>query len=376
MSSTDIAADIKNDLKCGICLELLDDPRVLTCGHTFCFRCIRQDYQISQLTFGKCPLCKQSYTVPRREIQNLSKNFSVNDVLDSLRSAGHRCVICHGGDGTFICLKCKLNMCRHCSRSNTVNCRHDRYLIPVVDLNSRPFLRDVIQRSRSKQTCLSHPDEDVCYFCQTCKRVICNVCRVGDHPHHDTHILQEAVRNLRAKHIPGQLWKKTCQFDKTIASLSRESTLNGYLWNRNTEQDIRRYQFHRDKCVRFNRDMFHLFQFGSDKTILEVFREREKDINELVNTPTQSGFRRCITYLAHEIYMFLIFIRVMILQEEGRFRQNSAQDMYHIVFIVGVVWFVPKNLIMAWCINYLLRMIINDMMSRRQWVHRKIIIGK
>ncbi|XP_033730430.1 E3 ubiquitin-protein ligase TRIM56-like [Pecten maximus] len=300
-------ADIRNDLVCRICLNVLNDPRVLTCGHTFCFECIRRDYQRLQLTLGICPLCKESYNVPQRDIRKLRKNFSVNDVLDSLRSAGHRCAICQGGDGTFICLKCKLNMCRHCSRRNMINCRHE--LLPIEDLNSRPLLRDVIQRSRSKQTCPSHPDQEVNLFCQTCKLVMCYFCRLRDHPHHDTQELREAVANLRAKNIPGLLENKTRAFDQTIESLRRElSFASVTYWRGGIEEEMASYRYLRENCSELYIDMNELFHYGSDKTIMELFREREEAINDILTIPTHNFVWRCTICTIYTVYSVFVHI--------------------------------------------------------------------
>lgn len=41
--------------KCTLCLELMKDPSVTTCGHTFCWRCI-QDWVREK---AECPLCRQ-----------------------------------------------------------------------------------------------------------------------------------------------------------------------------------------------------------------------------------------------------------------------------------------------------------------------------
>lgn len=45
--------DIEDD--CGICLDLLDDPTILPCGHVFCFECINMVCSTKKL----CPMCKQ-----------------------------------------------------------------------------------------------------------------------------------------------------------------------------------------------------------------------------------------------------------------------------------------------------------------------------
>ncbi|OWF51472.1 E3 ubiquitin-protein ligase TRIM56-like [Mizuhopecten yessoensis] len=303
MAARDVVEDIRNKLKCGICLAVLRDARVLTCGHTFCFSCIEQDYSASHLTMGKCPVCRQSYFVPQRNVRNLPKNFTVNDVLETLQPAGtgRLCAMCQNGDGAYICLKCKLYMCRYCSRRTTNNCSHQ--LLPFEDLNSKPFLREIIQRSKSKQTCPSHSDEDASYFCQTCKRVLCDVCRLRDHLHHNTQELQEAVRNLRAKDIPSLLEKKKLKFDQTKNSLTLQAS--SYASPPvELQEKILRYESYRAECSDLHEDMCHLFQFGSDKTILELFHDREKSINEILSIPTHSYFKRVFEKFKHIVRTF------------------------------------------------------------------------
>ena len=45
---------------CPICLEPFEDPRVLPCGHSICFGCLRQVARANASAPGKveCPLCR------------------------------------------------------------------------------------------------------------------------------------------------------------------------------------------------------------------------------------------------------------------------------------------------------------------------------
>lgn len=43
-------------LECPVCLQLLHDPHVGRCGHTYCLRCIEDLARFDQ----KCPLCRRS----------------------------------------------------------------------------------------------------------------------------------------------------------------------------------------------------------------------------------------------------------------------------------------------------------------------------
>lgn len=306
MASRNRLEEIKGDLKCSICKELFNDPRILSCGHTFCLECIRKAYETSILSYRQCPLCKETYIVYNNNVRNLRKNFTVNNIIDTVRTTNLRCAVCQGGEETLICLKCKLSLCRHCSRRDTIRCNHQT--LRRDELDSRPFLRDVIQRSKSKQTCPSHPDNDVGFFCHTCNRVMCTTCQLLDHPHHVTTELKDAVRKLRAKNIPRLLAKKARAFDISTQCLTR-----GICACQTVDQtDIRRYHSYRRDCTELQRDMLHLFQFGSDKTIMDVFYEHKNRIDEILDAKTYTGCCHLLG-MVYTVIMFQIAIACLVL---------------------------------------------------------------
>ena len=49
-----------DDLKCGICLELFQDPRSLPCLHTFCRECIQRSLNEESHSL-KCPVCRAKH---------------------------------------------------------------------------------------------------------------------------------------------------------------------------------------------------------------------------------------------------------------------------------------------------------------------------
>ena len=51
--------------ECPICIEAYTDPRVLSCGHAFCFKCIEAwSNEKSHIRKLACPLCRRRYTPP------------------------------------------------------------------------------------------------------------------------------------------------------------------------------------------------------------------------------------------------------------------------------------------------------------------------
>ncbi|XP_074545189.1 E3 ubiquitin-protein ligase COP1 isoform X3 [Halichoeres trimaculatus] len=65
--------DKSNDFVCPICFEMIEEAYMTKCGHSFCFRCIRQSLEDS----NRCPKC--NYIVDN--VDQLYPNFLVNELI-------------------------------------------------------------------------------------------------------------------------------------------------------------------------------------------------------------------------------------------------------------------------------------------------------
>jgi len=108
------AKEFTDYLACHICKELYMDPRVLPCGHTFCFNCINQcrgNRQPGQSM--PCPLCRQQVTTLPSQ---LPKNYSVTNILEKIKELGSA-VNCDQHVDRKIelyCTDCKVAICMMC----------------------------------------------------------------------------------------------------------------------------------------------------------------------------------------------------------------------------------------------------------------------
>jgi len=64
-----------DDLKCPVCKEVYTDPRILSCGHTFCRPCI------GALSERACPICRKQFIFSGTGVDDLTKNFCVANLL-------------------------------------------------------------------------------------------------------------------------------------------------------------------------------------------------------------------------------------------------------------------------------------------------------
>uniref|UniRef100_A0A8C7XVF7 COP1 E3 ubiquitin ligase n=1 Tax=Oryzias sinensis TaxID=183150 RepID=A0A8C7XVF7_9TELE len=65
--------DKSNDFVCPICFEMIEEAHMTKCGHSFCYKCIRQSLEDS----NRCPKC--NYIVDN--VDQLFPNFLVNELI-------------------------------------------------------------------------------------------------------------------------------------------------------------------------------------------------------------------------------------------------------------------------------------------------------
>lgn len=80
--------NIKEELTCPICLELLTEPLSLDCGHSFCQTCITANNKESISRLGgecRCPVCQSRY-----QLWNLRPNRQLANIVEKVREANVR----------------------------------------------------------------------------------------------------------------------------------------------------------------------------------------------------------------------------------------------------------------------------------------------
>ncbi|XP_072919846.1 E3 ubiquitin-protein ligase COP1 isoform X1 [Hemitrygon akajei] len=65
--------DKNSDFVCPICFEMIEEAHMTKCGHSFCYKCIRQSLEVS----NRCPKC--NYVIDN--IDQLYPNFLVNELI-------------------------------------------------------------------------------------------------------------------------------------------------------------------------------------------------------------------------------------------------------------------------------------------------------
>ena len=136
-----LVENLKKQVTCSICLDTYTDPKILSCFHTFCCKCLKEHARKTHRQ-GKfrCPECQAEIDLPEgNRFDRLSTSFIHNSLLGLLET-------------------------------------EDR-----EDLLRPPF-------------CSQHKNERLRYFCSSCEVCICPVCFAEDHRGHEFDVIEKVLQ--------------------------------------------------------------------------------------------------------------------------------------------------------------------------------------
>ncbi|XP_075911033.1 E3 ubiquitin-protein ligase TRIM11-like [Petromyzon marinus] len=185
MASASPSDCVDSELSCPICLGTFECPSTLSCGHSFCLRCL--DGAWERASSFSCPQCRAAF--PERP--QLKRNVALANLVEQLR-VGERmaavvfCDTCGDGETPAVktCLRCETSFCDSHLKPHLNNPRlMDHVLVaPIVSLEER--------------RCQQHGDP-YRFFCKQDESLICTVCTIaGHHRGHDVNTLED-VHEIR-----------------------------------------------------------------------------------------------------------------------------------------------------------------------------------
>lgn len=171
---------------CSICNELLKDPVVIPCGHSYCKDCIKAHLDTQLYGSGySCPQCQQSFlTQP-----DLAKSIFLAALVDDLRAGLHdvpadplyagpddvACDLCVGTKlkATTFCLVCLISFCEKHSQPHVKSPAYKKH--------------ELVEPSKSLQENIcSHHNGLIKLFCRCDQQLICHLCSIEEHEGHIT----------------------------------------------------------------------------------------------------------------------------------------------------------------------------------------------
>ncbi|XP_033120427.1 tripartite motif-containing protein 2-like, partial [Anneissia japonica] len=146
-------------LKCGICLERYQAPKVLPCLHTFCQKCLHNYIPPESLTIS-CPICRQQAILPASGVEGLQANFFITNLMEVLEKPENNNIPdlgvaetmpCSQHEGQvleFYCSDCETAVCRKCTVRE--HCDHTTTLLNDVIEEHKDALQGALDNVKAK----------------------------------------------------------------------------------------------------------------------------------------------------------------------------------------------------------------------------------
>ena len=192
---------LEEQLTCSICLDQYTNPKALPCLHSFCLDCLKGVTVLPEVTQQghyslPCPTCRSPCQLPAQQgIETLPPSFTINNLTEVYnllkKVTGNRHTSCDSCDNTnavHYCKQCAKFLCQQCLH------QHNKWITGHQTLGLDEVVNTVYQLPQAKpevtSTCTDHskPHE---IFCETCEKLICQLCIVKKHKDHDYDVIND-----------------------------------------------------------------------------------------------------------------------------------------------------------------------------------------
>ena len=153
MMSDNLVEKFEEQLKCPICFQIFEEPKLLLCFHVLCKKCLTRlvvHDEEKGMAFINCPVCRHRTPVSSGNVAKLRAAFLVEQFLEILND-----------------LKSKTSSGSFESQEK-------------VDLETLKM-----QKKQAVLYCSKHRGKEMEYFCESCEELVCSHCVIKREPHAD-----------------------------------------------------------------------------------------------------------------------------------------------------------------------------------------------
>ena len=193
---------------CQYCSNTYQDPRILSCLHSYCVQCITK-LHVENTTSIICPTCNHSTTLPDGSVTSLpgnirlSKETKLDTVLSKVTSTSPPpCDSCDENSPIAYCTECDQLLCNVCWDAHQklkLLRSHFSFALKEAHNMSQDELIKMLPSSSSSFlscTCQYHNNETLDLYCQQCTIPVCVKCSGISHKDHPVHqVSQQIIQN-------------------------------------------------------------------------------------------------------------------------------------------------------------------------------------
>ena len=182
-------------MTCGVCFKPYNDPRILSCLHSFCLQCLHHEIEKSgsQQMF-QCPICEQNTSIPVGGAsvlpQNLHLGFEVevagymSKMTSNSDVACDQCAEGSSDPAVVFCCACHHFLCAFCLEHHKRNRMWSKHKIVGLDQEGARQLHTTMKPRDHYCSQPNHEDNKLNFYCETCSLLVCLHCTTGTHKSH------------------------------------------------------------------------------------------------------------------------------------------------------------------------------------------------
>ena len=186
--------ELEQQLTCPVCLDIYTDPKSLPCLHCFCQHCLERLPVNPQGNkyFINCPTCRTSTELPAADepaafpvafhINNFKEVYSLMKKVDEPQQVA--CDVCTVASANGYCKDCNQFLCQSCHDTHKKFGAFTNHQLSSLDEVATSASQMVHGRQEGVMKCSKH-NKSLKIFCETCQKIICRDCTIGDHKNHD-----------------------------------------------------------------------------------------------------------------------------------------------------------------------------------------------
>ena len=194
---------------CQKCNNIYDDPRVLSCLHSFCKKCISD--MVNKVDFNsviRCPICRCITDCPENGIEDIPVNLYLEHeaviagierrIVGPTLPPCDECARDPHDDTASFCCTCTSFLCLKCHSQHVLSRKahlHHKVLLLDDTTNMKAKLRQNMTFLPS--TCPVHLRQEISLFCEDCNQLACIQCCLSKHPAHKVEDLVEFIKRQK-----------------------------------------------------------------------------------------------------------------------------------------------------------------------------------
>ncbi|XP_041643114.1 tripartite motif-containing protein 16-like [Cheilinus undulatus] len=165
---------------CFICRDLLKDPVTVSCGHSYCMKCLQSHWDTEdEKKLYSCPQCRQTFT-PRPV---LLKSTMLAVLVEELKKSGLQAAPAEAAGAEDVacdfCSGRKLKAQKSCLQCLASYCQN--HLQPHFEVAPLKKHKLVEPSKKLQENVCSRHDEVMKMFCHTDQQAICTICLLDEH---------------------------------------------------------------------------------------------------------------------------------------------------------------------------------------------------